>query len=240
MSYYNYQRMKNEQTRTYKCLDLLIIFSVMMMVITMASNGKIVKFLIFTPAASALYFPFTYLVSDLLTEVYGFKQARRALWIMNISMVLAALIFQLVVFLPPAPGFQGNEAFNYVLGQTPRIAIGGIIAYFVGQFLNDFVLAKMKIWTKGKYLWTRTIGSTLIGQFADTSLFYLIALSNYIPANLMVPAIFSGWFLKVMVETLMTPVTYYVVGKLKKLENEDYYDRNTNFNPLIVNLKQSG
>jgi len=123
------------------------------------------------------------------------------------------------------------------LGQVPRVAIGAWIALFLGQFVNDFVMAKMKLLTKGKYLWARTIGSTVTGQAVDTTLFYTIALYNVIPTGLLMQSILSAWFLKVLIETVMTPVTYFVVSKLKKLENEDYFDRNTNFNSLIFQTK---
>ena len=150
------------------------------------------------------------------------------------SSVIAGLIYVLVVSLPPAVGFDANDAYARVLGQVPRILFGGWIAVWVGGILNDYTLAKMKVWTKGKHLWTRTIGSTLIGEGANTILFYVIALYAVIPTNLLITSILSGWFLKVAVEVVMTPITYKVVAKLKKVEGEDYYDTNTNFNPLIV------
>ena len=131
-------------------------------------------------------------------------------------------------------GFDANDAYARVLGSVPRILLGGWIAVWVGGILNDFILAKMKVWTRGKYLWTRTIGSTIIGEGANTVLFYVIALYAIIPNNLLVTSILSGWFLKVLVETIFTPVTYFVVNKLKKLENEDYYDKETDFNPFIL------
>jgi len=139
-----------------------------------------------------------------------------------------------VILVPPAPGFQGNEAYTRVLGTVPRILFGGWVAVWVGGILNDYVLAKMKIWTNGRYLWTRTIGSTIVAEFANTALFYTIALYAVIPTRLLVDSVLSGWLLKTAVETILTPWTYWVVNKLKKLEHEDYYDRNTDFNPLII------
>jgi hypothetical protein len=150
------------------------------------------------------------------------------------SSVIAGLIYMLVVLLPPAVGFDANAAYTRVLGQVPRILLGGWIAVFVGGILNDYTLAKMKVWTKGKYLWARTIGSTIIGEGANTLLFWMIALYGIIPNNLLIASMLAGWFLKVAIETIMTPVTYKVVAKLKKVEGEDYYDKNTNFNPLII------
>lgn len=223
--------------KTYKYLDLVVLLDVTIMAIVNVISGKIIQLSIFTLSAASLCIPITYIFGDLLTEVYGYKQARRATWILMLTTILSAIIYQLAVWLPPAPGFKVNEAYTIVLGQVPRVVIGAWIALFTGQFVNDFVIAKMKLLTKGKYLWTRTISSTMLGQAADTTLFYTIALYNVIPTGLLVQAILSGWFLKVLIEVVMTPVTYYVVGKLKRIENEDYFDRNTNFNPLIVNLK---
>ncbi|HVF69195.1 MAG TPA: queuosine precursor transporter [Xanthomonadales bacterium] len=229
---------KKQNGRAYKYLDIIILLDVAMMIIANTTAGKITQLWIFTVSVTVFYFPFTYILGDLLTEVYGYQQARRATWILIAAQILTAIIYSLVVIFPPAHGFKGNEAYTLVLGQAPRIVIGGFIGLFVGQFVNDFVLAKMKVITKGKYLWIRTISSTITGQFFDTTLFYSIALSNVIPAGLLLQTILSGWFLKVLVEALMTPVTYYVIGKLKKAEKEDFFDVNTNFNPLVVSLKQ--
>lgn len=225
-------------TKRYKYLDLIILLGVAMMIITNTTAGKITQFWIFTFSVTVFYYPLTYLLGDLLTEVYGYRHARRVTWILIYVQILTALIYTFVVLIPPASGFKFNDSFTVVLGQAPRIVVGGLIAFFVGQFVNDFVLAKMKVMTRGRYLWTRIISSTIVGQFFDTALFYSIAISNLIPAGLLLQTILSGWFLKVMVEVVMTPVTYHVVNKLKKVENEDYFDKNTNFNPLIINLKQ--
>ena len=121
-----------------------------------------------------------------------------------------------------------------VLGSVPRILVGGWIAVWVGGILNDYMMAKMKVWSKGKHLWLRTISSTVVGEGANTILFYMIALYAVLPNGLLFTSILSGWFLKVAVEIIFTPITYYVIGKLKKVESEDYYDNTTNFNPLII------
>jgi len=225
--------------RIYKYLDLIILFDVVMITIVNVISGKIIQLSIYTLSAASPCIPITYIFGDIFIEVYGYKQARRATWLLMFTTILSAVIYQIVVLLPPALGFMGNEAYALVLGQVPRIVIGGWTALYSGQFLNDFVLAKMKLFTQGKHLWTRTIGSTIVGQFTDTTLFYIIALSNVIPANLLIKSIVSGWLLKVLIEVVMTPVTYFVVSKLKKVENEDYFDRNTDFNPLIIHLKQN-
>lgn len=224
--------------RAYKYLDLFVLLGVAMMIFANTTAGKITELWIFTFSVTVFYFPFTFIIGDVLTEVYGYEQARRATWILIAAQILTAIIYSFAVAMPPATGFQGNEAYKIVLGQAPRIVLVGVVSVFAGQLVNDFTLAKMKIFTKGKYLWSRTIGSTITGEFVNTIIFYSIALYDVIPKGILVQTILSGWFLKVMVEVVMTPVTYYVVNKLKRAENEDYFDKNTNFNPLIINLKQ--
>ena len=220
--------------KPYKYLGLITALYVTFQLVSDITAGKIVQLFIFPVSATVLYFPITYIFSDILTEVYGYARARSVVWLVLACSVIAGLIYQLVVYLPPATGFDASGAYARVLGSVPRILLGGWIAVWVGGILNDFVLAKMKVWTKGKYLWTRTIGSTIIGEGANTVLFYLIALYAVLPNNLLIASILSGWFLKVAIEVIFTPVTYFVVNKLKKLENEDYYDTNTDFNPLIL------
>ncbi len=220
--------------KSYKYLGLITTLYIAFQLISDITAGKIVQLGIFTVSATVLYFPITYIFSDILTEVYGYAKARSVVWQTLLASVLAGVIYQLVVWLPPAVGFDANDAFARVLGSVPRILLGGWIAVWVGGILNDYILAKMKVWTKGKYLWLRTIISTVVGEGANTILFYTIALYSVLPTNLLIGSILSGWLLKTLVEVVLTPVTYYVVAKLKKAENEDYYDTNTNFNPLII------
>lgn len=224
--------------KAYKYLDLILFLDLTMMAIVNIISGKIVQVSIFTLSAASLCIPITNIIADVITEVYGYKQARRATWILIFSTIIFALFLQLAVYLPPAPGFEHNDSYRTVLGQAPRIAIAAWVALFASQFTNDFVLAKMKLLTKGKYLWSRTISSTMLAQVAETNCFYIIALYNVIPTGLLLKSIISAWFLKVMIETVMTPVTYLVVNRLKKAENEDSFDTNTNFNPLIIDLNK--
>lgn len=226
--------MKTTPQRSYRFLGLLTAAYITFQLVSDITAGKIVRLFIFPVSVTVLYFPITYLFGDVLTEVYGYGRARSVVWKVFFSSILAGLIYVVVVHIPPAPDFEANEAFTRVLGGVPRILVGGWIAVWVGGILNDYILAKMKIWTNGKYLWTRTIGSTLVAEFANTFLFYTIALYEVIPAKLLLASILSGWILKSAVEIILTPWTYWVVNKLKKLENEDYYDRDTNFNPLII------
>jgi len=218
--------------KQYKYLGLITALYITMQLVSDVTAGKIIQLFIFPVSVTVLYFPITYIFSDILTEVYGYAQARRVLWTVLASSIVAGLIYQLVVILPPAVGFDANDAYTRVLGSVPRILFGGWIAVFGGEILNNYVLAKMKIWTKGRHLWARTITSTIVGQLVNTVLFYTIALYAVLPNNLLIASILSGWLLKVAVEVIFTPVTYYVVGKLKQVENEDYYDKNTDFNPL--------
>src|SRR3989344_746475 len=220
--------------KQYKYLGLLTVLYVTFQLVSDVSAGKIVSLGIFTVSATVLYFPITFIIADVLTEVYGYARARRVLWQVLLASVLAGIVYQIVVWLPAAPGFVAAPAYARVLGAVPRILLGGWIAVWVGSILNDYIMAKMKVWTNGRHLWMRTIGSTIVGEGANTALFYMIALYAIIPNNILVASILSGWFLKVVVEIVMTPVTYAVVNKLKKAEGENYYDTNTDFNPLKV------
>lgn len=226
--------------KNYKYLGLITTLYIAFQLISDVTAGKIIQLGVFTVSVTVLYFPVTYIFSDILTEVYGYPRARSVVWQALLASVLAGVIYQFVVWLPPAIGFDASPAYARVLGSVPRILVGGWIAVWAGGLLNDYVLAKLKIVTKGKYLWLRTISSTIVGEGVNTLLFYTIALYSILPNNLLVTSILSGWFLKVIVEVVFTPVTYFVVTKLKKVENEDFYDINTNFNPLIIRQSDAG
>lgn len=221
--------------KEYKFLGLFTILYIVFQLVSDVTAGKIVQLGPFAVSVTVLYFPITYIIADVLTEVYGYAEARKVVWYVFFSSVIAGLIYWLVAVLPPSPVFDANDAFVRVLGQVPRILVGGWIAVWVGGMLNDYVLAKMKVLTKGKFLWMRTIGSTIIGEGVNTLFFYTIALYGIIPTDLLVVSVLSGWLLKVLIEIIFTPVTYIVVNKLKKVEQEDYYDKDTNFNPFVVN-----
>ena len=186
--------------------------------------------------AGILFFPFSYVFGDILTEVYGYSRARRVIWAGFAGLAFASFMAAVVVALPPAPFWQNQQAYEIAFGTTWRIAAASMIAYFCGEFANSFVLAKMKILTAGKWLWTRTIGSTIVGEAVDSALFYPLAFydSGLMP-NEMLPAIMLVQFTgKVAVEVVFTPVTYRIVGALKRAENEDYYDRETRFTPFSL------
>src|SRR3989338_1723703 len=186
--------------KQYKYLGLILALYITFQLVSDISAGKIISFFSFPVSVTVLYFPITYIFSDILTEVYGYARARSVVWLVLACSVIAGLIYQLVVYLPPATGFDASGAYARVLGSVPRILLGGWIAVWVGGILNDFVLAKMKIWTRGKYLWTRTIGSTIIGEGADTLLIYMIAFYGVLPTSLLFSLMLSGWLIKVAIE----------------------------------------
>jgi uncharacterized integral membrane protein (TIGR00697 family) len=188
--------------------------------------------------AGLLFFPISYVFGDVLTEVYGYARARRVIWAGFAGLAFAAVMAAVVVALPPAPFWKNQEAYEIAFGTTWRIAAASMFAYFCGEFANSFVLAKMKIMTAGKWLWTRTIGSTIVGEAVDSALFYPLAFYNSgILPNEILPTIMLAQFVgKVAVEVLFTPVTYKVVGFLKRAENEDYFDRDTDFSPFRLKV----
>jgi uncharacterized integral membrane protein (TIGR00697 family) len=188
--------------------------------------------------AGLLFFPISYVFGDVLTEVYGYARARRVIWAGFAGLAFAAVMAAVVVALPPAPFWKNQDAYQIAFGTTWRIAAASMLAYFCGEFANSFVLAKMKILTAGRWLWTRTIGSTIVGEAVDSSLFYPLAFYNSgIMPNEILPAIMLAQFVgKVVVEVFFTPLTYGVVGFLKRAENEDYFDRNTDFSPFKLKV----
>ena len=181
-----------------------------------------------------MLFPLSYIFGDILTEVYGYRRSRGVIWLGFFMALLMSIIFIVVGKLPSAAGWDNQAAYDAILGLTPRIVCASLIAYFFGEFSNSFILAKMKILTKGKWLWTRTIGSTIVGELVDSTIFILIAFTGILPNSLLVTLIVSNYLFKTGVEVLFTPITYKVVGFLKKKESEDYYDVDTNFNPFII------
>ena len=225
---------RSTNERSFKFLGLITCLYITMQLVSDVTAGKIAQIGPFPVSVTVLYFPITYMFADILTEVYRYARARSVLRTVLVCSVIAVLIYQLVVFLPPGIGFDANEAYSRVFGQVPRVLVGGWIAVFAGDILNNFVLAKLKIRTQGRFLWVRTIASTIIGQFVNTTLFYLIALYAVLPTDLLVKSILAGWMIKVLVEIVLTPLTYVVINALKKAEHEDYYDTDTDFNPLIV------
>jgi uncharacterized integral membrane protein (TIGR00697 family) len=184
--------------------------------------------------AAIIIFPLSYIIGDVLTEVYGYQQARRVIWLGFLCNAVAVLAIWIGKILPPAPVFEAQSAYDRILGSTPRFLLASFIAYLAGEFTNSFVLAKMKILTKGRWLWTRTIGSTLVGQGVDTVVVLTIAFAGVLPLSVLGIMILSHWLVKTIYETVATPLTYGVVGYLKRKEGIDVYDYGIDFNPLRV------
>lgn len=187
-----------------------------------------------TFGAGVLFFPISYVFGDILTEVYGYARARRVIWTGFAALLFASCMASVIVALPPAPGWKNQAAYEIAFGSTWRIALASLIAFACGEFVNSYVLAKMKIATAGRWLWSRTIGSTIFGEAVDSMLFYPLAFydSGLIPNELLPKVMLAQFLAKVAVEIMFTPITYKVVGFLKRAEHEDYYDRRTNFNPF--------
>jgi len=182
--------------------------------------------------AAIVVFPVSYIVADILTEVYGYKQASRVIWVGFFCNLMVVAAFWIGQVLPPAPFWEGQEAYARILGYTPRLLAASFVAYLVGEFLNAYVLAKMKIVTRGRWLWARTIGSTLAGEGIDSVVFITLAFIGTMPSQTLIGTIITQWLVKCAYEVAATPLTYVVVGFLKRKEGIDTYDYNTNFSPI--------
>ncbi|HTC53212.1 MAG TPA: queuosine precursor transporter [Steroidobacteraceae bacterium] len=187
--------------------------------------------------AGVLFFPISYFFGDVLTEVYGYARDRRVVWAGFAALLFASLMSVAIVHLPPADSWRGNQAaIETIFGSTPRIIAASVIAFWCGSFVNSFVLAKMKILTQGRWLWTRTIGSTLCGELVDSSLFLFIAFAGTTPRQELLAALLTQYVMKSSWEIISTPLTYKLVNFLKRAEHEDYYDHNTNFTPFSLRV----
>lgn len=222
--------------RTYKFLDIVIgLFVAVLIISNLTSAAKIVTLGPFTFDGGTLLFPISYIFGDILTEVYGYSVTRRVIWIGFAAAALFSLVVWIVGLLPGEAEWSsrvGMDAYNAVLGSTPRIVFASLIAYWAGSFSNAFVLAKMKVITQGRWLWSRTVGSTVVGQFVDTFLFVAVAFAGMMSAEVLWSVAVSNYIFKVGVEALFTPVTYVVVGWLKRAEGADVFDVRTDFNPF--------
>jgi queuosine precursor transporter len=187
-----------------------------------------------TFGAGVLFFPISYVFGDVLTEVYGYARARKVVWAGFGALIFAAFMSWAILAFPPAPGWPHQPAYEAVFGATPRIVLASLVAYFCGEFCNSYVLAKMKLKTSGRLLWTRTIGSTIAGELVDSLIFYPLAFLGVWTTDQVVRVLVSNYLLKVGWEAVMTPFTYRIVNALKRAEHEDYYDRDTNFTPFSL------
>jgi queuosine precursor transporter len=216
----------------YKYFDIIAGLFVAVLLISNIASTKIVQLWKFTFDGGTILFPLSYIFGDILTEVYGYRKSRRVIWIGFFSALLMSLTLMLIGLIKPAAGWEFQEAYMKILGQTPRIVAASLIGYFAGEFSNSFVLAKMKILTRGRWLFTRTIGSTIIGEGIDTVLFVTIAFAGLYTWRLLSLIIISNYIFKVLLEIVLTPATYKIVGFLKRRERVDWFDYKTNFNPF--------
>lgn len=219
--------------RTYKYYDLLLgAFVTILLCSNLIGASKIAVLGGFEFGAGILFFPLSYVFGDVLTEVYGYARSRRVVWAGFGALIFASIMSAAVIGLPPAAGYLGQGALEAVFGQAPRIALACLVAYFAGEFANSYVLARMKVWSQGRRLWMRTIGSTIAGEAVDSLLFYPIAFLGVWSTDLVLQVMVTNYLLKVAWEVVLTPVTYRVVAFLKKAEAEDFYDRDTDFSPF--------
>jgi len=217
--------------RRYKYLDLLINIFVVVLIVSNLVAQKFTEFGPFKVSAAQLLFPITYIFGDVFTEVYGYAASRRAIWTGFMGSAVMTAMGLFAIWLPPAPDFKNQSAFVALFGVVPRVVAGSLIAYWAGEFANSLTVAKMKLWTNGRFLWTRTVGSTVVGQAVDTTIVVCFIFYDQ-PAGLIWQIIYSGYLFKVVYEVIATPLTYLIVNRLKRAEGIDYFDRSTNFNPF--------
>lgn len=227
--------MSSPSTRTYKYYDFVMAgFVTVLLCANLIGASKVATLFGFTFGAGVLFFPISYIFGDVLTEVYGYARSRRVVWAGFASLIFASVMSLVILAFPPAPGWPNQAAFETVFGNTWRISGASMFAYLCGEFCNSFVLAKMKIKTEGRFLWMRTIGSTIVGEAVDSLIFYPLAFGGIWPQEQVIAVMMSNYMLKVGWEVVNTPFTYAVVNFLKRKESEDYYDRNTDFTPFSL------
>ena len=232
-----------EEKRQYKYFDLIMAAFVAVLLCSNLIGVQKVSYVNlpiigeYIYGAGVLFFPISYFFGDVLTEVYGYKRSRRVIWAGFGAMAFASLMSFIVTSLPPARTMAPEQvaAVNLIFGQTWRIVIASLSAFWLGEFANSFVLAKMKVWTNGQYLWTRTIGSTVAGEAVDSLIFYPLAFLGTWSTAQVISVMIGNYFIKVMWEVIATPITYRLVAFLKRVEHEDYYDTDTDFNPFVLN-----
>ncbi len=213
-----------------------ILFVVVLM-ISNTTGVKLIQLGSFVFSGAIFVFPISYIFGDILTEVYGYKASRKIIWAGFASLILMTFCYWLVGILPAASFWPNQGAYEAILGAVPRIVLASMIAYFAGEFSNSFVLSKMKVWMNGKHLWMRTIGSTIVGEGVDSIIFASVAFYGTMPFSALVSLILSIYIFKVLYEILATPLTYFIVNKLKKAEGIDVYDRGISYNPFKLSEK---
>jgi uncharacterized integral membrane protein (TIGR00697 family) len=221
--------------RTYRYYDLVMAsFVTVLLCANLIGAAKVARVAGITFASGVLFFPISYVFGDVLTEVYGYARARKVVWAGFGALAFASFMSAVVLAFPPAPGWPHQAAYEAVFGGTPRIVLASLVAYFCGEFCNSYVLAKMKVRSGGRFLWMRTIGSTIVGEAVDSAVFYPVAFLGSWSNELVVRVMVTNYVIKVLWEAVMTPVTYRVVNFLKRAESEDYFDRTTDFTPFSL------
>ncbi len=212
----------------------IAVFFVALLMISNTVAVKIIDLGKFTVTGAIFIFPFTYILSDILTEVYGYKGSRPIIWAGFCAIIFMALMYTLVGILPAAPFWQEQESFETILGQVPRVVVASLLGYLAGSFSNSFILSRMKVWMKGRYLFVRTIGSTIIGEGVDSIIFILVGFAGIIPDSNIMTVIISSYLIKLGIEVVVTPITYRAVSYLKSKEKIDTYDTDISYNPFKI------
>lgn len=231
---------KADATRTYRYYDLVMAgFVCVLLCSNLIGPAKVAELELpligtFAFGAGVLFFPISYVFGDILTEVYGYARARRVVWAGFAALAFASFMAWVVVQLPPAAGWTNQPAYEIIFGATPRIVAASLIAFWAGEFVNAYVLARMKVWSEGRGLWFRLLGSTGVGQGVDTLIFYPLAFYGVWSNELLMGVMFANYLLKVGWEVVALPFTYRIVGWLKRVEREDHFDRRTDFNPFTL------
>jgi hypothetical protein len=221
--------------RAYRYYDLMMAaFVTVLLCSNLIGVGKVSSVFGFTFGTGVLLFPLSYVFGDVLTEVYGYARSRKVIWAGFAAMIFASFMSTMIIQLPAAPGWPHQAAYEIVFGQTPRIVFASLAAFWAGEFANSYLLAKLKLRTRGRFLWLRTIGSTVVGEGLDTLIFYPAAFLGFWSGQLLLQVMVANYLIKVGWEVAATPATYQVVAFLKRAEKEDYYDRDTNFNPFTI------
>lgn len=225
--------------RAYKFYDLIMAgFVCVLLCANLIGVSKATQISLFghpfTFGAGNLFFPLSYLAGDLLTEVYGYARSRKVVWAGFGALAFASFMSFVVVHMPPAPGWQGQAVIEAAFGSTWRITLASLVGFLIGEFMNSFVLAKLKVRTGGRLLWVRTIGSTIVGEACDTLVFYPLAFYGVWNDSLLLLVMMGNYAIKVSWEAVATPLTYWIVGALKRAEHEDYFDTDTNFTPFSL------
>ncbi len=214
----------------------MVAFVTILLTSNLIGAAKVCEWKGYTFGAGIFFFPLSYVFGDVMTEVYGYARARKIVWAGFGAMIYATLMAEVIILMPPSPNWPNQAALETMFGSAWRIVVASLVAYFCGEFTNSFVLAKMKIWTAGRRLWTRTIGSTLFGEAVDSAIFYPAAFLGIWETSLVVKVMISNYLLKVLWEVLMTPFTYRLVAFLKRSEGVDHFDVDTDFSPFKLKV----